>query len=225
MKNPDKKIALFDFCETLVKFQSADKFIKYVKVKEHIKPNYFYIISNVLEKTKLSAILFRLHININKFLLLKSLQGISEDCINKNAQLYYNEIVRPNIIQDVLYELKNKQKSGYRIIIVSGGYDVYLKYFKEEFNIDDLICSTLQFNNKTFTGRLNGPDCIGKEKIRLLKEKFDITNDLKNWDSISYSDSKSDLPLLNFTKKSIVVTHQSSRWALKHKFKILIWKK
>ena len=45
MKNISSKIAIFDFCETLVGFQSADAYIKYVLNEEKIdvpKPSVFY---------------------------------------------------------------------------------------------------------------------------------------------------------------------------------------
>ena len=67
----NRKIALFDFCETLANFQTADAYVKYVISKDYIKINkgFNYYLQIFLSKLKISSVLFHLGININKFLL------------------------------------------------------------------------------------------------------------------------------------------------------------
>lgn len=218
------KVALFDFCETLANFQTADAYVRYVmrKHNEEIKKGLAYWLQILMEKTKCSAVLFRLGFNVNKFMLLNNLRGLSENVLTNEAKGFYNDVIKPNLIKETITELRKCKEEGFSCIIVSGGYDVYLKFFVEEYGIDKLLCSRLKFVDGTFSGTLDGKDCMNEEKVARMKKYF-CKDNLKDIDSVSYSDSKSDLPFLNYTKKAVVVSNRNPKWAKNHKFDILLW--
>ena len=220
------KIALFDFCETLANFQTADAYVRYV-MRVHsreIKKGLNYWLQILMEKSKLSAVLFRLGSNVNKFMLLSNLKGLSVSMLEQSAKSYYDEVIKPNLIKETVAELKKCQDEGYYCAIVSGGYDIYLNFFAEEFRTDMLLCSQLKFHHGLFSGKLEGKDCMAEEKVNRLRKVFSV-NDMKGMDSVSYSDSESDLPFLNFTKRAVVVKKKAPQWAIKRKFEILLWQK
>lgn len=226
MQNKDR-IALFDFCETLVDFQTADAFVYFVRQRypQLIKKGFLYYSQLVLEKTKLSAILFKLGININKKLLLEQLRGIDERVIDDCALDYYETRIKPHLIEPTIQVLKDLQNKGYCTYIVSGGYNVYLKHFAKEYRIDGVVCSTIKFANNLCLGKLDGTDCMGRHKIDYLSSIPSLRN-LRIKDSISYSDSISDLPLLQYTKIGVVVSKNASQgWANKYNLKEIIWQK
>ena len=219
------KVALFDFCETLANFQTADAYVRYVMRKRKVKKGLNYWTQIFLEKSKLSAILFRLGINVNKFMLLANLKELPENVLKEDAKGYYEDVIKPNLIAETIQELRQKQMEGYQCIIVSGGYDVYLRHFAEEYSIDKVLCSRLKFKDGVFTGRLLGKDCMGKEKARIMSKEFGTAN-LKCIDSISYSDSRSDMPFLNYTRRAVVVARKKApQWAVQHKFETLLWQR
>ena len=122
----NRKIALFDFCETLANFQTADAFVKYVISKDYIKikKGFNYYLQILLFKLKISSILFHLGININKFLLLNNLKGLNYELLSNEAEKYYKDVIKPNLIKETLFELEKLKKEHYEIVIVSGGYDI-----------------------------------------------------------------------------------------------------
>lgn len=229
IKNNNKsmdKIVIFDFCETLANFQTADAYIYYVIANKNKEwRDIFFGVIRVLFANKISRyVFFRLfHISINKFLLLKQIKGIKKDEMEKFAVDYYKKLVKPNLIQKTLDLLKKYKKEKYRVCVASAGYDIYLKFFVEDFKVDDLISTKLVFRNGIFMGEYESPDCIGNNKVILIQKYYSV-DDFKNCDSISFSDSITDLPLLRLTRKSIVVSkHNSPSWAEREKFGVLIW--
>ncbi len=219
------KIALFDFCETLANYQTADAYVRFVMQKRKVGKGLNYWGQLLMERSKLSAILFRLGINANKYMLLANLKGLPENMLKEEAKNYYEDVVKPNLVAETICELRQKQKEGYKCIIVSGGYDVYLHHFAEEYGIDKVLCTRLRFEDGVFTGGLWGKDCMGHEKVRMLSREFGSDN-LKDIDSISYSDSQSDMPFLNYTRKAVVVARKKApQWAIQNKFETLLWQK
>lgn len=207
-----EKIALFDFCDTMINFQSADKYVRYVKahVLNDAGMRFAEILRGFLVKTRLMRALqlFCREGYINKKMLLSQLKGLSEQEMTALAEKFYREIIRPNYIAEVIAEIRRLKQKGYRLFIVSGGYDVYLKYVAEEFGFKDCIATRLDFQYGKFTGRYKGDDCMNDNKVSLLKEYFGRES-LRDCESVAYSDSKSDIPLLKFCRRGVVVTRKN----------------
>lgn len=210
------KVALFDFCDTMVDFQTGNAFTKYVISHSNIGFNRKFIY-------KMKHIWYR-HIldkDFEKILLLECCRGIKKAEMEKLALNYYVEIVRPRLIKATMDKLTFYQNNGYRIYIVSGGFDMYLKYFAEEFNIDGVFATHVQFKGNLCTGRFDGIDCMGANKIKILKEYFE-TNKI---DGVAFSDSVTDLPLLKFATTGFAVGCDAGRlnWATQNDLETLIY--
>ena len=142
------KIAVFDFCDTLVNFQTADAYTDYVinvvkadSVKYRAK---FY--SYLKEKKRISHYLDKYGF-INKRLKLWRLKGLSKKEMEEAAKQFYKEKVLSGLQMPLIKRLKKYQSEGYKIYIVSGGYDIYLQFFVQEYNLDGLLSTKLKFNN------------------------------------------------------------------------------
>lgn len=206
MNNNREKLAIFDFCDTLVAFQTADAFVSFVFEKTHSKRMMVLRgIHSLLYKFRIVHILYRLFPNssVNKRIIAYQLVGMDEDSINKLAKDYYTERIRPALIQDTVLELKRLQSAGYRIVLNSGGYEPYLNFFAADYNIkpEDLLCTRFIFKHGRCSGRFKGKDCMGEQKVVLMNERFDKEKVY----SIVYSDSLSDLPLFKWANKSFIV--------------------
>ena len=200
------RVALFDFCETLVNFQTADAFVDFVRTKSQNKRMF------ILERIRMFLIKFHVlaflerrffsRIPIHKITKLFQLRGLCQKELEYYASLYYNEKIKPNFIPKVLAILKDKQKNRYTIAIVSGGYGIYLKYFAKEFNVPFVLSSNIKFKNNVCTGLLDGPDCMEENKIKYLEKVFAKDR----IQSEAYSDSITDLPLLNWADQGYVIS-------------------
>jgi len=223
-----KKLAFFDFCDTLVSFQTADAFIDYVRQNEgNFYMKFMNTISIVTTKIKLITVLNKLfpYSGFSKKIKLLQLRGLSFEKLDNLAEMYYKALIKPNLIVPVLSEMKRVRQKGYEVCIVSAGYSVYLKYFAKEYNIKHLIATKIKFNRKDSKclGAISGKDCIHIEKINRINSYFDSQElDYKN--SISFSDSISDMPLLSMTGKGVVVSKITSQsWSHLHNFNEIVW--
>ena len=118
------------------------------------------------------------------------------------AQQYFEQIIKPSLIPEIQDEIKQRQKEGYRIVIVSGGYSIYIKHFMEYIggSADDVLATPLLFTNGKFTGKM-GLDCMAENKISYIKKRFKQENIY----SVAYSDSPTDLPLFDYSNEAYYV--------------------
>lgn len=150
------------------------------------------------------------------------LKGYKQEVLEEAAQRFYQEVIKPNLIPEVMKEYHRYQEEGYRVVLISGGFGIYLRYFAEEHGIDknDVITSNVQIKRGKATGKLEGLDCMCENKVKLLEQRFDRSRIY----SIAYSDSSSDVPLLNWVNKGVVVA-QIPTWNKEFDLDILYWKK
>lgn len=223
----NRNLVVFDFCETLVNFQSADKFVFYVLSNESTT---WSIISKQLNKF-LSV--FRIYsifnkispkLNLSKRVVLLGLRGISEDKLLFSSQAYLNEIILPNLNNEIMDSFYKHRDNGDLLLLSSGGYHPYLELFKEKFNFNFLLCSRIEISDKSATGFMKGDDCMHENKVTILMELIKTEN-LKYNQIITYTDSITDMPLLNFSDKGYVISYNKKRdWVERNKFNEIIIK-
>ena len=95
------------------------------------------------------------------------------------------------IKESFLEYVKNIDKDS-EIVIVSASISNYLKPWCDKMDFD-LISTELEVINGELTGRFSTPNCNGKEKVRRIKEKYNLSE----YDDIHvFGNSKGDLPML-----------------------------
>ena len=218
------KVALFDFCETIANFQTADNFVKYVREQSNnskmirkeavrqflLRIKLIYVLSVLLDRS-----------SINKRFVLWQLKGFNRAELEQYAKSYYRDAIKPNLINNILEELLRLQQNNWRIVIVSAGYEIYLKYFCQEYAIpmEDLISVKIKFKKGKCLGVFDGGDRLW-DKTKKLEELFDR----RKIYSVAYSDSMSDLPLLKWANEGIVVQRKDKpKWASKYNLKEILW--
>lgn len=219
-----KKIALFDFCGTLVNFQTADAYVVYVANTLDSKiirfRTYIYII---LLRSHFIGLLEKVfsRSSINKRLLLWTIKGLDMRVLDSLAKDYYNKIIKPNLIPETITLLRKLQGEGYDIYIISAGYSIYIKYFMSEYNVSahHLIANIIKSKCGKCSGSFNNIDVLYSKVVEL-----DRIFDKSRVYSIAVSDSISDLPMLRWADDAIVVSKNiSQKWVKNNRFKELIW--
>ncbi|MBQ4508075.1 MAG: haloacid dehalogenase-like hydrolase [Paludibacteraceae bacterium] len=220
---PKKNIVIFDFCGTLISFQTADRYVDYCRKHLCYKSiNRRYYILRLLERLRIFKIANKIwkRNNLHKKIVLYQLKGVSKTDCERMAQDYFREELLPNVIDVILQRLYEHKQQGDEIWILSGGYDIYIKYFAEYFGISRWKTSSIQFENGRCTGHISGEDCMSKAKVTYFRK---ICNAQENT-TIFYSDSISDLPLLRTVHYGIVVSHKEHQtWAKQNNLKEIIW--
>lgn len=220
------KVAIFDFCETLIKFQTADAFIDYVYEKTKSKRMYriekarclFHRVRAPYYLNKKYGLWEKW--SLNKRWRLYELKGFDENKIRQLSYSFYVERIKPNVIDPIIKEMELKRAEGFKIGIVSGGFDIYINHFVKDYNIDFCLSCKVGFKRSKCTGRIEGVDCMREKKVEELKKLLNCIPTA----SYFYSDSISDLPLLLWATNGVVVSkekHQS--WINNYNFNEIIW--
>jgi HAD superfamily hydrolase (TIGR01490 family) len=221
------KLVIFDFCETLVNFQTADNFVDYIIDKErYYKFRWVKYLDKILIKTRVMAVVskFFSELNPSKRLKLFQIRGISNEKVNQYANEFYEERLMPNLISP-LYDLflEHLEKGDY-VLIISGGYSPYIKIFADKHEIKGYFATEIDCSQTRISGRFFGKDCLFQQKVVLL-DQYLLENKIEYSESIVYSDSSSDLPLLKWANTAFVVSKDKSQpWAGKNGFEEIIHK-
>lgn len=96
------------------------------------------------------------------------------------------------IIKNSFLKYSKKISRDSKIVIVSASISNYLKPWCDEMGFD-LISTELETINGKLTGKFSTPNCNGKEKVRRIKEKYNLSE----YNEIHvFGNSKGDLPML-----------------------------
>ncbi|WP_396157207.1 HAD family hydrolase [Flavobacterium sp.] len=225
MKNNLKNLVIFDFCETLVDLQTADFFVDYIIKKEKYY-QYLWLkkIDFFLKKSRILAVINKCFpkFNFSKRLKLYQIKGVSQEKVNQLAQDYYEEILMNNLIEPVYQLLESHSKNNDTILIISGGYLPYVKYFSEKHHIENYFATKIAYRFGKITGNFDESDCMFDQKVYLLEKFINETNIIYS-KSIVYSDSITDLPLLKWADEAVVISKSKSQlWANDFGFKEII---
>ncbi len=148
-----------------------------------------------------------------KNLDISTVEKLVEEFIKKNID---------NLTDDLTNYLLKEAKSAENVLIASGSHDFLVKGFAEYFNIESSIGTPVEIKKDVFTGRLSGEPTFSDGKVKAVKN-WCYENDLKIEDSIFYSDSINDLPMLEACGEPVVVNPDNNlrKIALNRSYKIL----
>lgn len=192
------KFAFFDFDDTLIHGDSNLYLLKY-----YIKKHPLTIIR--LLPVAFFLLLYYLHlipINKAKNAWLFPLSKMS----NEEIKYFYDHELASHYYQNVIDELKEKKQDGYLVYIVSASAESYLNY--HDLPVDKIIGTKIKKENGKIY--MISKNCKKVEKVKriqeeLAKQGYEI--DYEN--SYAYSDSTSDIPMLELVKNRIKINKKN----------------
>lgn len=115
--------------------------------------------------------------------------------------------------QETLAQLAQHRKLGHCCVIVSASPGIYLHRVGDVLGMDAVICTELEVQRGTLTGRLSTPNCHGEEKVRRLQAWLAGRADPGAQITLhAYGDSRGDVPLLNLADYA---WYKGQAWACK----------
>jgi len=99
------------------------------------------------------------------------------------------------------------RQQGHRVVIVSASIEELVKPVAEDLGLgQDYLCTRLAVQEGRYTGRLDGPLCYGPGKVEWVKRWADLNQvNFPGTVGYFYTDSASDLPLLELAKHPVAV--------------------
>ena len=133
----------------------------------------------------------------------KPIKGFSREKVN----IFIDEFIQKkieNLTDNLTKELLDEAKSANKVLIASGSHDFLVRRIANFFGINSSIGTPVEIKNDIFSGELSGEPTFAEGKVRAV-EKWCSQNDQKIKESIFYSDSINDLPMLEACGLPIVV--------------------
>ena len=142
----------------------------------------------------------------------------------KPTVVYCAEKLKGEIRNDARKEVKFHQDKGAHTVILTASTAFLCDQIKMELQMDDIICTELEFIDDRFTGKMKGRYCYGTEKL-VRARHYCKDKELHMENAFYYADSIADLPVFEAVGVPVCVTpdRKLERIALKRGWRINIW--
>ena len=183
-----KRLAVFDFDGTLTYKDSFLAFIRYY----HGSTAFLLGMARLLPwllgyKLKLIP-----NWRAKEKVLEHFFKGKAESDFQQKGQLFARDLIPRMLRPKAEQALKDHIAAGDRVLIVSASATLWLQAWCEEMGVE-LVATELECRNGKITGRLNGNNCYGPEKVERLRKHLS----LQEYDEVyAYGDSAGDRELL-----------------------------
>lgn len=165
----DKAIAFFDFDGTLTTRDSFTAFIIYAVSWPAL----------ILKGLLFSPVVILFYLGLVSNSLAKGLsvrlffKGWSVKKLEEMGRRFYGERLVHLLRPGVLERLRWHQQKGHHTVLVSASLRFWLEDFCQQNGLS-LICTELEEIGDKITGRLNPRNCFGPEKVRKIKECYEL---------------------------------------------------
>jgi HAD superfamily hydrolase (TIGR01490 family) len=195
-----RRAALFDMDRTLVRRDTAQLYVRYqrdvgdadwrdaLRVGWWILQYTFGVIDaeRVAEKA------------------LADFRGKEEDWMESTCRGWFRDYVLEHVAAEGRRAVKRHLDAGDVVAIVTGATRYAAEPLAAELGIEHVVCTRLEVDDGRFTGKIVKPMCYGDGKITLaqgLADELGFTLE----EATFYSDSITDLPLLEHVETPVVV--------------------
>jgi HAD superfamily hydrolase (TIGR01490 family) len=121
-------------------------------------------------------------------------RGVEEEELRRRAAAWsvreLPRLVRPSALERIRWH----QSQGHRVLLVSASLDVVLEPWARTLGIEDVLATRLEVRDGRLTGRIEGRNCYGEEKVRRLRA---LLGDLTDVELYAYGDSRGDREMLD----------------------------
>lgn len=135
------------------------------------------------------------NMNATKDALLGMIRNREESAVRSVAQDALQEVITPYIYTEARTLIEEHRRQGHHIAIVTASPSVMVEPIARELGADHLIATELEVIDGLFTGEVLHFN-KGESKVERIKELAEALHYNLD-DSFAYSDSYTDLPMLN----------------------------
>jgi len=135
---------------------------------------------------------------------IKHLAGIEKNILEETAKTSFETRIKPNMYTGAISLIAAAQERGEQVIFATSSLDIIIQPLERYFGIEGSIATEMEFDNGKTTGRIVGNSSFGLKK-KTAVEAWLCRNKLNPLDVCFYSDSYTDIPLLEFCGKPAAV--------------------
>ena len=110
---------------------------------------------------------------LRSWLIRYAFAGLTRAEIESAGHRFARDILPGLVRPAVQASIDAHRAAGDTVVVVSGGFDVYLAPWCAAQGID-LLCSTLESHDDRLSGRYAGAQCVAEEKARRVRARYDV---------------------------------------------------
>lgn len=126
-------------------------------------------------------------------------RGRPVDEIAQAGERFAEEVVAQALRPEAMTRIDWHRAQGDTVVVVSGAFDVYLSHWCARHGLE-WMCSPLESQGGELTGRYLGAQCVGAEKARRVRERYDLSSYALVY---AYGDTNEDRALLALAHRRV----------------------
>lgn len=187
-------IAFFDFDGTITRGDSFKLFLKFM-----LGSRAFYLLTLRSIFTLISYKIGLISNNKAKQIVLsRAFKGMDFNEFDKKCE-QFKDVVLGICKKSALEKIAWHKDRGDEVVMVSASFEEYLRYVCKHLDIK-LLATSMEVKDLKLSGRFKNDNCYGEEKLRRIKQSYDI---LKYDKIYAYGDTKGDKQMLELASKDL----------------------
>ena len=195
------RAALFDMDRTLVRKETASLYVRYQRergeatLKDALRVVY-WVAQYTMGVIDVPAVAAR---------ALRQFAGMPETVLAARCDDWFRRYVEEHVCDSGRAAVARHRAEGDVVAIVTGASPYAARPLARRLEIEHVVCSELEVGaDGRFTGRVVEPLCYGEGKVTRAQRLADALG-FRIEDATFYSDSLTDLPLLQRVREPVVV--------------------
>lgn len=156
-----QEIIVYDLNQTLYKKSSKDEFFKFICYKKGYKLLHLFQIGWLKALGKL-RIMSKTYFKENFYNYLNKLPP---EKVEKYAKQFWDVEFPEHFREEMVADIREKDKAGIKVYIVTGGFEIYTKYLEELLPLK-VIGTITKYENEDY--KIIGKTCNDAEKVKRL---------------------------------------------------------
>lgn len=221
----EKAIAFFDVDGTLLnstiahcyiwlRTSSLPPILRFFWIIGFIPKIIYYLILDRISRPQFNRVFYR------------NYRGMEVDVLKSSASDMFESYLRHRIFPEAISQIEEHREQGDQIVLLTGSLSFIVQPIAEFFGADSVLAPELVELGGRFMGELTTEPLIGEQKAMAMKkfsEQANIPLDI----CYAYSDSQSDLPMLEAVGNPVAVNPSKGlrKHALEASWEIHEWMK
>ncbi len=215
-----RRAALFDMDRTLVRIDTATLYVRYQRDQGE---------ASWRDALRVAGWMFQYTLGVIDAprvaeRALESFKGKQEEWLRTTCEEWFVDYVLEHVAEQGRDAVKRHREAGDLLAIITGATPYAARPLARELGIEHVVATHLEVEDGRFTGKVKPPMSYGVGKVELA-ERLALEQGFRVEDATFYSDSITDLPLLERVKTPVAVNPDTRlrRLARKRGWKIEQW--
>ncbi len=126
---------------------------------------------------------------------LRPIIGVHKKELEKLGRGCFDDVIKADLLAEAIEEMQRARQEGHRLVLATTSLDFIVAPLAKYLDVDDVICTTLEYSDGLATGETSGAAVFRGEKHRRVYAYLENRGTPLS-ECRFYTDSYHDLPLL-----------------------------